>query len=624
MKPEQPDKSTDEDSRTDELRTVVDSFPLLPGVYLMRDAQGVVIYVGKALELRTRVRNYLGAGDGRYQIPALMERVVAIENIVTASEQQAFILERDLIQRYKPRYNIRLKDDKAYYHVRVDFDAAWPKLELVRKRSEDGARYYGPFHSSTELRTALDIIKRTIPLRTCSDAVLYNRTRPCLEHQIKRCCAPCCLPVERSAYMTLVRQATGVLQGKVEELQTDLKTAMDCASEDLRFEDAAELRDRIETLRLLREGQRLSTWSGDDKDIFGIHREETLAVISLLQVRDGRLHEGSSFSFTDVVVADGVMLEAGISQYYAAVARDIPAEIVVPFAPENTELIVAGLSERKGKRVEIVVPERGVRARLVDLARTNAQTSFASRFNAETRYQAVAESLALVCHLQQMPRRIECVDISNFQGSDTVGAIVSFYDGEPDKQRYRKYKIAHRETPDDFASIFEVVSRRLARGRDERDLPDLLIVDGGAQQLNKALEARDALGVELEIIALAKQRTLANSGGAAVTKSQERFFIPGNADPVLLADGDAVTNLVSRIRDEAHRFVITFHRKTRSKRVIGSQLDAISGVRPECRTRLLKHFGSVAGVSKADAADVAKAGRIPLRLAQKILKALVE
>lgn len=604
------------------LKTIVDSFPVLPGVYIMRDGQGTVIYVGKALELRTRVRQYLGVGDGRLQIPALMERVATIENIVTASEQQAFILERDLIQKYKPRYNIRLKDDKAYYHVRIDFDAQWPRLELTRRRSEDGARYYGPFHSSADLRTALDTIKRTIPLRTCSDTVLYNRTRPCLEHQIKRCCAPCCLPIDRTAYMTLVRQAAGVLQGKVSELQADLEASMERASNELRFEDAAELRDRIETLRTLRDGQKLSTWSGDDRDVFGMYREETLAVMSLLQVRDGRLHEGKTFTFQDVAVSDAMMLEAGISQYYASIAREIPPEVVVPYLPDNTELISASLTARRGKKVEIVVPERGVRARLIELAATNAQTSFASRFNAEERYQAVAAALAKVARLKQVPRRIECVDISNFQGSDTVGAIVSFFDGEPDKQRYRKYKVAQQDVPDDFASIFEVVSRRVARGIEEGDFPDLLIIDGGAQQLAKAIEARDALGAELEIVALAKQRTMADAQGSEIRKSQERLFLPGLSEPMLLGDGDVVTNLVSRIRDEAHRFVITFHRKTRSKRVISSQLDTISGVRPEARTRLLRHFGSVAAMRSASAEEIAKAGRIPKTLAAKILGVL--
>jgi len=607
---------------TDHLRELVDSFPLLPGVYIMRDAQSVVVYIGKALELRTRVRQYLVGGDGRAQLPALMQRVVIIDNIVTASEQQAFILERDLIQKYKPRYNIRLKDDKAYYHVRIDFDAQWPRLELTRRTADDGARYYGPFHSSAELRAALDTIKRTIPLRTCSDSVLYNRSRPCLEYQIKRCCAPCCLPIVRTEYMGLVRQAGGVLQGKVGELQDELEASMEKAAEDLRFEEAAQLRDRIETLKSLREGQRLSTWAGDDKDVFGIYREETIAVMSLLKVRDGRLHENDNFTFSDIVVDDAVMLEAGISQYYAGAEREIPAEIIVPYMPDNTELIIAGLSERRGGKVEIILPERGVRARLVALAATNAQTSFASRFNASERYQAVATALALSAKLNQVPRRIECVDISNFQGSDTVGAIVSFYDGKPDKQRYRKYKVAQQDVPDDFASIFEVVSRRLARGKEENDLPDLLIVDGGAQQLAKALQARDALGVDLEIVALAKQRTVADAQGANIIKSQERIFLPNFLDPVQLKDGDAVTNLVSRIRDEAHRFVITFHRKTRSKRVISSQLDSISGVRPETRTRLLKHFGSVAGMRGASAEELAKIGRIPKTLAQKILLAL--
>jgi excinuclease ABC subunit C len=604
------------------LRSSVDSFPLLPGVYIMKDVAGTVVYVGKALELRTRVRSYLRGGDGRVQIPALMERVRTIENVVTASEQQAFILERDLIQRYKPRYNIRLKDDRAYYLVRVDLDHEWPRLQLTRRRADDGARYYGPFHSSTELRIALDVIKKTIPLRTCSDPVLYNRTRPCLEHQIKRCCAPCCLPVKRADYMALVRQASGVLQGKISELQSELEGSMEKASAELRFEDAADLRDRIETLRSLREGQRLSTWSGDDKDVFGIHREETLAVISLLQIRDGRLHEGNTFEFSDVVVENGAILEACISQFYSTNGRDIPAEIVVPFLPDNVELTIAGLKQRRGDRVEIIVPERGVRARLIDLAQTNARTAFASTFNAAERYQAVAQALALKCGLRQMPRRIECVDISNFQGSDTVGAIVSFFDGGPDKQRYRKFKISGREGPDDFASIYEVVSRRLKRGKEQQDLPDLLIVDGGEQQLRRAIQARDELALDLEIVSLAKQRTMSDAQGSKIEKSNERIFVSGSQTPIELSADEELTKLVTRIRDEAHRFVITFHRNTRSKRVVGSQLDQIPGLSRESSLRLLKHFGSVGALAGVDELELAKVGRMSKAIARKVRASL--
>jgi excinuclease ABC subunit C len=602
----------------------VGTFPRLPGVYLMRDADGKVIYVGKAKDLRARVRSYFLGGDGRLQIAALLERIRAVENIVTENEEQAFVLERDLISKYKPRYNIRLKDDKSFLSVRVDTDAPWPRLELVRKRFEDdNARYFGPYSSSAELKAVLEIIKRVVPLRTCADTVFYNRQRPCLEYQIKRCAGPCCLPVDPEEYRRWVKQAISILQGRFDALLEEFEQQMERASSDLRFEDAATIRDRIDVLQSFKRGNSLTSYSGEDRDVFGLYREEGLAALAVMKVRGGRLGETQNFSFTDLSISNAQVLESAIEQLYEG-GREVPSEIVVGVEPDNLSIVTEALRRRTGRAVEVAVPQRGVKARLLALAETNARHFFSSRFDAETRYQEIASSLAQRLNLRQIPRRIEVVDISNFQGSDIVGALVSFFDGVSDKRGYRKYKITSKDTQDDFASVFEVVSRRLSRGLADGDLPDLLVIDGGPGQLAKAIAAREVAKVDLEIVALAKQRTLRDRGSAKIQKSNERIFLPSSTDPIELPDGSELTRFMQRMRDEAHRFVITFHRKTRSKRVFRSILDDVPGLGVDRRNRLLKHFGQVQKISEAPIEEIARIGKMPKAMAEKVVEYLQE
>jgi excinuclease ABC subunit C len=604
-----------------EVKKKVDTFPKLPGVYLMRDAGGEVIYVGKAKNLRDRTRSYLTGQDERLQIEFLLQRIREIENIVTENEHQAFILERDLITKYKPRYNIRLKDDKAYLSIRIDENAEWPRLELVRKVENDGAQYFGPFSFSYELRTLLDIIKRVIPLRTCADTVFYNRQRPCLEYQIKRCSGPCCLPVDRAQYGDWIKQAKAILVGKTDAIMKDLQAQMDKASEELRFEDAAHYRDRLSVLQNLKSGQRIMSSMGEDRDAFALYREESLVALSILKVRAGRVADNQNFSFADVGVSDEEVLEGALSQYYEG-AREIPDEVVLPFELANLSIIREAAENRAGRKVEFTVPLRGVKQRLLNLAGLNARQHFLSQFDAERRYTEISKSLAKSLGLKQMPRRIECVDISNFQGSDIVGALVSFFDGTPDKEHYRKYKISVQDKPDDFASIEEVVRRRLARGVEENDLPDLLIIDGGPGQLKRALIAREETKANIDIVALAKERTKSDVTATKIEKKPERIYLDPDSEPIVFEPTSEVTHLIQRIRDEAHRFVITFHRKTRSKRVFRSALDDITGVGPDRRARLLKYYGSVEVMKKAEPRELAKMGRMPLPLAEKILRVL--
>jgi excinuclease ABC subunit C len=612
-------ESLTENPKLPQLRKHVSAFPKLPGVYIMKNDAGEVIYVGKAKELRSRVLTYFDRGDGRAQIEFLMRRVIEVDRIVTESEHQAFVLERDLIQKHKPRYNVRLKDDKAFLSIRIGNDA-WPRLELVRRVQDDGARYFGPYAFSYELRELLETIKRAVPLRSCADTVFHNRQRPCLEYQIKRCLGPCCLPVDRGEYQTLVKQAIRILEGHTKDLERELAEMMDRASAELRFEDAAAIRDRLVVLTRIGSDKSLISHRGEMRDVWAFYREGRFAVVCLLMVRNGRVVEHKNYTFEEVVVSDEELLSSVIGQAYVG-ERDIPEQIFVSRALDSQSLLEDELIRRAGGKVEIHLPQRGLGLRLVQLAEVNARQHFSLTFEADANYEKTAEELALLCKLQQIPRRIECVDISNFQGSDIVAAVISFFDGKPDKSSYRRFKIQKQGKPDDFASIYEVTRRRFVGGMQRGDLPDLLVVDGGQQQLAKAEEARVETGAPVELISLAKMRVVGYQG-EDVKHSQERIFTVGSDVPHLLPDGERLTRLMQQIRDEAHRFAITFHRERRGKRVFASELDGIKGISGEMRTRLLKNFGSTAQIAKSPAAEIARVGRMPLRLAMKIVTVL--
>jgi excinuclease ABC subunit C len=601
------------------LDTQVTGFPRLPGVYLMKNQEGTVIYVGKAKDLRARVKSYFLGGDGRPQIQFLLKRVTTIEKIVTASEQQALVLERDLIAKYKPRYNIRLKDDKEFLSIRLDENAEWPRLELVRKREDDGARYYGPYSFSYELRSMLEIIKRVIPLRTCTDTVFYNRQRPCLEYQIRRCAGPCCLPVDKGEYRKCVRQAQAILEGRTDKLLNEFNAQMEKASTDLRFEEAAVLRDRITILKNFKAGTSLVSSRGEDRDVFALFREERLVALSVVNVRNGRVANTSNFSLSGVEIPDEEVIEEALQQFYER-GREIPEEIVLPFELPNQSMLNEAVAQKRGGAVEFIVPSRGVKARLLDLAQLNAREHFSASFDAESRYKELARKLSLKLKLRQIPRRIECVDISNLQGSDIVGALVSFYDGVPDKTAYRTYKISQQGKPDDFAAVNEVVGRRLERGTQEDNLPDLLLIDGGPGQLAMALEARDALEVPLEIISIAKMRTESDVQSSDIRKKPERIYVEGGDDPIELDAADEVTHFLQRMRDEVHRYVIGFHRRRRAGRVFQSILDSIPGVGAQRRGRLLRQYGSVDRMAEAPVEELAKVGRMPKSLAERVLE----
>ncbi len=610
------------------------ALPKSPGVYLMRDRDGLIIYIGKAKSLRARVRSYFNGTDDRHSIKFLLQRIFSIDTVVTEDERQAIVLEADLIRQHKPRYNIRLKDDKAHLLARIDLTAEWPRIELVRSAREDGAKYIGPFAFGYELRTVMDVLKRAVPLRTCSDSMLKNRVRPCLEYQIKRCAGPCCLPVNRAEYLSWVDQAINILQGKNEDVVTDLEQQMEQASEQLRFEQAAEIRDRIKVLTQVREeNQQFNLWGGA-QDAFSLYREGTRVEVSVLLVRNGRLFASKTFGFPEVEIPDSEVLSAVLSQYYAA-QTDLPGEIILPFMLEDIEVRQEMLRELKGSAISISVPKKGAKARLLALATANAQENFSARFADADRSNRLLHALKRELNLDELPRTMECVDVSHFQGDATVASVVCFVDGRPEKTRYRCFNLTQEGKPDDFASMREVVMRHLSRGAEENTLPDLLIIDGGPGQLSSAMEMKRELGItKPEIVSLAKKRTtktpyLAISGVIPAKRrggraSTERVYLPGKSAPVVMPPEGEVTHLLERIRDEAHRFAISFHRRTRTKRAFSSKLERIQGVGEKRRRELLKEFGSVKAIAKATPEELTTRCAIPPLLAERILRKLAE
>ena len=606
----------------------LEALPRKSGVYLMKDAGGEVLYVGKAKDLRSRVRSYFSGSDERHNVQFLIERIDSVETLVTEDERQAIVLESDLIKKYKPRYNIRLKDDKAHLIVRIDMSHQWPRLDLVRSVKDDGARYIGPFAFSYELRTLLEVLKKTIPLRTCSNNVIYNRVRPCLEYQIKRCSAPCCLDVDHAQYLGWVEQAVRILEGHTEEVVKELRHDMDKASEELRYEDAATIRDRIQILERIGEEKASVQFGSGGIDAFGFYREGGNIELSVLMVRFGRLFESKTYGFSQVEVSDDEMLCSVLTQFYDG-SRDFPDQIILPIEIEDIAVRRQWYSEQAEKTVELIVPKRGSKRRLLELALTNSKQNFEARFSDQNRSDRILEALRVELDLEEAPRTIECVDISHFQGGSTVGAVVSFKDMKPNKKRYRSFHLS-QEVNDDFASMREVVSRHLSRCAEENTIADLMVIDGGVQQLAVARKVRSELGLERpNLIGLAKKRKKgahyrAYEGAVELgaVRKPERIFVEDSNQPIVLNVRSEALQLLERIRNEAHRSAVTFHRKTRNKKSFKSVLDSVPGIGPKRRTDLLREFGSVAAIRAASAQEINQRCGLPIALAQRLLSAI--
>jgi len=608
-----------------EIAEKLTNLPSRPGVYLMRDKGGKVIYVGKAKDLRARVRAYFNASDERLQIQFLVRRVADIDTLVTSNDKEALILENNLIKQYKPRYNIRLKDDKSYLSIKVTTQHPWPRIFATRKIVKDGNRYFGPFSSAVAARETIDIIEKHFLLRNCTDHNFKNRSRPCLQFQIKRCWAPCVLPVSAETYREQVRQAMLFIEGKQQELIAELRQRMQEKSDALEYEAAAKIRDQIQAVEKTLEKQRMVSHWGGDQDIFGIYREGGFIEAQVLFVRQGKLTGNQAYSLEDFEFPDEEVMAALLTQFYQG-QRFIPDEILLPVALEDAGVREEYFADQKGKKVGILSPQRGDKRQLVEMAVENARQSFAERHDQEKAREKMLRELQAHLRLKNFPQRIECYDISNIHGAHAVGSMVTFFSGEPDKTRYRHYRIRTIDPAsggDDFGMMLEVLKRRFARGKEEADLPDLVVVDGGKGQLAMALAAMAEIGVSgVEAVGLAKDRVQAAARSAEIRRSEERVFLPGQSNPVVLKRNSNALFLLQRVRDEAHRFAITHHKKLRARQTIYSILDQVPGVGGARKRALLRAFGSVKRIEEATLEDLLKVPSINEKVAREILESL--
>ena len=537
------------------------TFPRAPGVYLMSDARGKVLYVGKAKELRARLQNYtVAGGDGRPQIPHLIRRVSGVRCIVTATEKEALLLENTLIKEHRPPFNVFLRDDKEYLLLRIDRKEEFPRPELVRRVARDGAAYFGPYSSARGIRETLRLLFRLFPLCSCSPKKFASRRRPCLNYQIGRCGGACAGVISREEYLPVVDNAIRFLKGDYRDLVKRWKEEMARLAREMEFEEAGRIRDRIATLEGTLVRQRVVRAVQGDVDAVGWHREGPEATGAVLHVRSGRLSDAHSYSFR-VEGAEDEALSSFLLQHYSEGAY-FPGEILLPMEIADREPLASLLSDRAGSRVRIKVPAAGGRVRLVALADTNAAEAHRMRKEKEAAYERLSARLASLCHLPKPPLRIEGFDISNLSGTEPVGSMVAFVGGRAVKKWYRKFTVRGVEGQDDFAMMEQVVRRRFGHDEDFGGIPDLVLIDGGKGQLSKAMEAMRAAGVDfLPVIALAKERV---QGGATVFR--ERIFLPGRKNPVVLPPNDPVLFLLMRVRDEAHRFALSFHRARRTKK----------------------------------------------------------
>ncbi len=566
-------------------------FPTNPGVYLMKNESGEIIYVGKAKNLRNRVRSYFRKIDNsKYRIRLLMSRVEDVDFIITSTEKEALILENSLIKRHKPRYNVNLKDDKTHFSLKLAISDNFPRLSLVRKVKRDGARYFGPYSSSNAVKETLKTISKTFGIRTCNDPNFKNRVRPCLRYQIKMCLAPCCGLIDEAGYRKSVEGVTLFLEGRNQELSKVLRKRMKDEADDLNFEEAARIRDQIFSIEETLERQKVVSNLGIDQDVFAFYGQGGEMELQVMIMRTGRVIDTRPFSLTNLELPDEEVISSFLKQYYGE-DRFIPSEIVVPFEMEDRKLVEEWFSEKKGRKVRIHSPKKGERLDLLKMVTENAKNSFIRRQSAQGLIMKTLEEIKERLHLRKVPRRIECFDISNTSGRLSVGSMVVFKEGRPYKDGYRRFRIKTVDQADDYGMMYEVLSRRY--GRVSEDLPDMVMVDGGKGQLNVAtMVLKEAGGLDLDAIGLAK-----GEGG-------DKVFIPGRQDPILMGENSKAMLLLQQIRDEAHRFAITYHKKLREKRNLMSILDEIPGVGPARKKALLKHFGSLKGVKSASTEDL--------------------
>jgi len=606
--------------REDKLKAL----PNVSGVYLMKDAQGDVIYVGKAAALRSRVRSYFQSPDGLHQrTQALVAEIADFEVIQTDTESAAFLLEDSLVKQYQPRFNVRLRDDKRYPYLKIT-DEPFPRVRIVRRRYPDGARYFGPYTNAKAMRATLKLAQKLFPIRTCSlDLPLKIPRRPCLNYHIGRCSGPCAELLSQADYGQLVDQAALLFEGRISGLITRLRKSMKTSSRSEKFERAAHLRDQLHSLQRSLERQSVVLNDQIDRDVVGLAAEGDRACALVFAVRGGRIVGRQTFFLrAPFGVTSSDILEAFTTQYYAN-ASSIPRELLLPSEVEHGELLAGWLSELRGLKVDVKVPKRGEKRSLVSLASDNARYSLKQdQKQAAIRKESSTALIELVgdLSLSGFPQRIEAFDISNTQGGEATGSMVVFENGRPRRDAYRRFKVHLSGKSDDYAMMKEVVRRRFRRGLAElanptitrgkfSEMPDLLLIDGGKGQLNVAVNVLRELNIEaIDIIGLAKR--------------QEEVFKPGQVESIRLPIDSEALLLLRRIRDEAHRFAITYHRRLRTKRSLSSVLDEIVGIGPKRKSALMKAFGSVDRLSQATPEDIASGAGVSEALAARILSHL--
>jgi len=634
----------------DSLRAVLRRLPTSPGVYLMKHADGRVLYVGKADSLRSRVRSYFGArGPEDARISRMVTEVADVEYIVTDTVSEAYLLESNLIKEHRPRFNIRLRDDKSYPFVKITLGEDFPRIVRTRALKRDGSRYFGPYASASSVDETLKLLRKIFPFRTCNLDIPEGKRvleRPCLLYYINRCQGPCIEAIPKPEYRETIGQIVDFLDGRQEPIAADLKREMAEHSDALRYEQAAAARDKLRAVERTMEQQKMAAFSRAEHDVIGMAREEDEACVQVMQVRNGKLIGREHFVVEGARdVPDATVLGAFLQQYYASTDA-VPRALLTPILPAEADELAAYLADRRGVRVTISVPERGEKRRLVAMAMGNAVEALArerAEWLADTtkRDEALGE-VAAALGLPRPPERIECYDMSNIQGTSAVGSMVVFVDGRPEPREYRRFRIRSGDTPDDFRMMAEVLRRRFGRvarlrretgalslaavGADEAPegqepdtnvgagalrtsdswaVPDLVIVDGGKGQLSAAVGVMDELAItDVPLTGLAKRF--------------EELYLPGRSDPVVLPRRSQALYLVQRIRDEAHRFAITYHRDVRGKRALRSELDDIAGIGPGRKKALLKRFGSVRRIREASVDEVADTPGISRELAERL------
>ena len=576
------------------------TLPTQPGVYLYKNAEGEVIYVGKAKSLRARVRSYFqeGVGEANAKTGSLLRAAVDVDYIVVANEKEALALENNLIKLKKPRFNILLRDDKTYPYIKLTLAERFPRVYVTRRLKKDGSIYYGPYFPGNLAHRIVDLIHRSFMIPSCKVDLNRYHPRPCLQFYIKRCLGPCVKELTTpEAYTEAVRDVQLLLEGRQTDLSRSLKSRMEQAADEQEYERAARYRDLLSTVDQLQEKQRIAAAEGDDGDVFGYHFESQMLAVNIFHMRGGKILDRREFFWEELPQqAPGETFNPG--EFFSALLKQVyidqqyvPHSVLVPVDFEDRATLEELLAEKRHGKVEIVVPQRGEKRSLIDLVAQNAKQSFNQRFRVmKPAAKAIQEALQDALTLPELPKRIECFDISHIQGSETVASMVVWEEGGMNKSEYRKFIVRTVEGVDDFASMREVVTRRYKRLRDEKkDFPSLVLVDGGLGQLHAAGEALEALEIT-------------NQPLAAIAKREEIIYVAGQEDePVVLDRHSPVLHLVQMIRDESHRFAVTFHRKRRQMRDRKSELLEIPGIGERTRQRLLQHFGSVRAVQEANA-----------------------